>query len=56
MVEYPLKHIRLEQLNKAGFNTPNFIHFSPRKLDLHELEKFFKLYKTISCCGSSHFS
>lgn len=48
-MKYPLKHIRLEQLYKAGFNIPNFIYFPPRKLNLDTLKSFFEEHKVISC-------
>lgn len=40
--EYPLKHIRLQQLREAGFNTADFIHFAPGTLNMKELQKFFE--------------
>ncbi len=50
-VEYPLKHIRLEQLYKAGFNIADFICFAPNTLRgrKNELKKFFKKHRRISC-------
>ncbi len=49
--EYPLKHIRLQQLSDAGFNVANFICFPPQTLKGHEeeLRAFLAKHSTISC-------
>lgn len=50
-VEYPLKHVRLEQLSKAGFNVADFICFPPHTLRgrEEELKTFLAKHGTISC-------
>ncbi len=40
--EYPLKHIRLQQLYDAGFNIADFVHWAPAQLKLDELRAFFE--------------
>jgi len=49
--EYPLKHVRLEQLHQAGFNVANFICFPPRTLKdrVEELRAFLAKHRRISC-------
>lgn len=49
--DYPLKHIRLEQLHQAGINVADFICFPPRTLRgrEEELRAFFAKHGTISC-------
>jgi len=49
--EYPLKHVRLEQLHKAGFNIADFICFPPRTLRgrEEELRAFLAKHGRISC-------
>lgn len=49
--EYPLKHVRLEQLSGAGFNVANFICFPPHTLKGREAElrAFFTKHGRISC-------
>lgn len=49
--EYPLKHIRLQQLVEAGFNVADFLCFPPRTLAGREkeLEAFLQKHGRISC-------
>lgn len=49
--EYPLKHVRLEQLHQAGFNVADFICFPPRTLKnrAEELKAFLAKHGRISC-------
>ncbi len=49
--EYPLKHIRLQQLHDAGFNIVDFICFPPKTLAgrEQELKDFLEAHKRISC-------
>ncbi|OGM98052.1 MAG: hypothetical protein A2915_01345 [Candidatus Yanofskybacteria bacterium RIFCSPLOWO2_01_FULL_41_34] len=49
--EYPLKHVRLEQLSSAGFNVADFICFPPNTLRgrEEELKAFLAKHGTISC-------
>ena len=49
--EYPLKHVRLEQLYDAGFNVADFICFPPRTLKnrVDELRAFLAKHGRISC-------
>lgn len=46
---YPLKHIRLGQLEDDGFNVADWICFPPRELDLQRLREFFDRHGRISC-------
>lgn len=46
--KYPLKHMRLQQLEEAGFNTADFIFFPPNRADLGRVRKFFKKHGRIS--------
>lgn len=47
--EYPLKHERLSQLYKAGFNVADFACWAPGQLNPAELKRFLKKHKKISC-------
>ncbi len=49
--EYPLKHVRLQQLHNAGLNVSDFICFAPNTLKEREeeLRAFLEKYKHISC-------
>ncbi len=49
--EYPLKHVRLAELYKAGFNVADFICFPPNTLRgrEEELRAFLTKHGTISC-------
>lgn len=49
--EYPLKHLRLQQLSDAGFNVADFICFPPNTLlgREEELRVFLKKHGRISC-------
>jgi len=49
--EYPLKHVRLEQLNRAGFNVADFVCFPPHTLRgrEEELKAFLAKHGRISC-------
>ncbi len=49
--EYPLKHVRLEQLHKSGFNVADFICFPPNTLKGREkeLKAFLRKHGNISC-------
>lgn len=48
---YPLKHLRLEQLSQAGFNVADFVCFPPRSLKgrTDELRAFLAKHGRISC-------
>ncbi|MBI2064153.1 MAG: hypothetical protein HYT66_00340 [Candidatus Yanofskybacteria bacterium] len=46
--DYPLKHIRLQQLYEAGFNIADFVSFPPGKLDLKIVKKLFEKHRKIS--------
>lgn len=49
--DYPLKHTRLEQLYRAGFNIADFVCFPPNTLvgREKELESFLQKHGRISC-------
>lgn len=49
--EYPLKHVRLQQLYEAGFNIADFVYFPPNTLVRRqdELRTFLAKHKRISC-------
>ena len=47
--EYPLKHVRLEQLHGAGFNIADFACWAPGELNPDELNKFLRKHGRISC-------
>ena len=52
---YPLKNIRLEQLELAGFNIADFICFPPGQLSPPQLKKFFEKYKKKEGISLRHF-
>ncbi len=47
--EYPLKNVRLKQLEEAGFNVADWIYFPPNELDLVQLKEFFDKHGKLSC-------
>lgn len=47
--DYPLKHVRLEQLHSAGFNVADFACWAPGQLDPEELKSFLEKHQRISC-------
>lgn len=47
--EYPLKHVRLQQLHGAGFNIADFACWAPGQLKPEELKAFFDKHRKISC-------
>lgn len=52
---YPLKHIRLQQLDEAGFNVADFICFPPKELDPVKLREFFDRYSEPNGISLRHF-
>lgn len=46
--EYPLKHVRLQQLYEAGFNIADFVCFPPGQLNEEELRRFFDKHGRVS--------
>ena len=47
--EYPLKHVRLQQLHDADFNVADFVCWAPNQLDPDELRAFLQKHGRISC-------
>ncbi len=47
--EYPLKHVRLQQLEDAGLNVADFICWAPGCLNIEELKTFLEKHGRISC-------
>ena len=52
---YPLKNVRLEQLDLAGFNIADYICFPPRQLSPQKLKRFFDKYKKKNGISLRHF-
>ena len=48
-VEYPLKHVRLEELSGGGFNIADFSCWAPGQLNIEELKAFLSKHGRISC-------
>jgi hypothetical protein len=47
--EYPLKHVRLQQIYEAGFNVADFICFPPNEFNEDLLRSFFAKHGKVSC-------